>query len=1064
MKRHFLLAIGFVISSTLGVPAQDGIPISVLKRDEPVDFDREVLPLLRQNCLACHNASDAEGDVVLESVESIVKSEAVVAGKPDESSLLTLSAHLDDPVMPPEDNEVKAKNMTPDQLGLIKLWIAQGAKPSAAGGAAKVEFAALPPGVNPVYALAMSADGQFLAAGRANQIFVYRVPGKRLVDRVTDPDLVKSSPYNRPGIAHLDIVQSLAFAPDNETFVSGGFRNVKIWKKQPAARESDPLEIAEAVQSLGRSNHNRWLAFGGNGGSVFLWDPTTRKPGATIKTGDQPIDALAVTEDATRMAVVTGKKNVQVVDVNSGKPIGPVVALEQDAQALAFANSNQQLLVTLADHSVAIYSLEKWLAATEEPLKPENVLKGHSQGIKRLQPYGERDEKLLTAADDGTARIWNLENGQNIRSFSHGGALAGAEVSADETRVATVGLNGSLKIFDATNGSLVKEVRGDADTAYQIATLDRDVRLRQQLIDVAKNDVETAKKEKTAEEENVKKTEETLKKADEELKQKTAAKMKADDDHQKANQNLEQKKSEMATVEKAVQQLDSQLQTATAKLKALTDETAKLDAQLKKLEPELATLKKNFETAQNSLTQDPENGELKKAATEAGQQVADKEKVQQEWTAERTRIEAEAKELDQVIKKMTAEKQEQDKKLAALKAEVGKLEPEVKKLADAKKKADDEHEVAVRNQMLAKNSVERAQERTRKVAETIPVLEQQQQAAEAAKTNAEKAAADFKTQRGQQLNALVGLAKLNDTTLAYQDAAGNLGTCDFKTGETLDFVAFPESANNQVLLGAQGQLLSVANDWKQIHLLSWNPGWTLARTIGAVDDPSSFVDRVTALDISADGKWLATGSGEPSRSGEIKIWNLADGSLVREIQDAHSDTILDIRFSPDARQLASASSDRFMKTFDVATGKMIRVFEGHTHHVMSVDWNSTGRTLSTAGADQVVKVWDAETGTQNRTISGYGKEVTALSFIELSNEIVTACGDRSVSIKRTDNGGQVRNLAGNTDFVYAVAVSADGKRIAAAGEDSIVRVWNEAGQLQAEFAPPAEETSKVSAK
>ena len=49
----------------------------------------------------------------------------------------------------------------------------------------------------------------------------------------------------------------------------------------------------------------------------------------------------------------------------------------------------------------------------------------------------------------------------------------------------------------------------------------------------------------------------------------------------------------------------------------------------------------------------------------------------------------------------------------------------------------------------------------------------------------------------------------------------------------------------------------------------------LARSASA-DDSSTFADRVIALDFSPDGKLLATAGGEPSRSGELKLWNVAD--------------------------------------------------------------------------------------------------------------------------------------------------------------------------------------------
>ena len=79
-------------------------------------------------------------------------------------------------------------------------------------------------------------------------------------------------------------------------------------------------------------------------------------------------------------------------------------------------------------------------------------------------------------------------------------------------------------------------------------------------------------------------------------------------------------------------------------------------------------------------------------------------------------------------------------------------------------------------------------------------------------------------------------------------------------------------------------MLSIADN-KTSYLWDTNPQWTLARTIGSVDSTDALADRVTALDFSPNGKLLATGSGEPSRSGELKIWNVADGALVREVKE-----------------------------------------------------------------------------------------------------------------------------------------------------------------------------------
>src|SRR3569623_546593 len=47
------------------------IPIADVHRTIPVSFTGEILPVLRQNCLACHNAVQAEADLVLETPDAM---------------------------------------------------------------------------------------------------------------------------------------------------------------------------------------------------------------------------------------------------------------------------------------------------------------------------------------------------------------------------------------------------------------------------------------------------------------------------------------------------------------------------------------------------------------------------------------------------------------------------------------------------------------------------------------------------------------------------------------------------------------------------------------------------------------------------------------------------------------------------------------------------------------------------------------------------------------------------------------------------------------------------------
>ncbi len=276
--------------------------------------------------------------------------------------------------------------------------------------------------------------------------------------------------------------------------------------------------------------------------------------------------------------------------------------------------------------------------------------------------------------------------------------------------------------------------------------------------------------------------------------------------------------------------------------------------------------------------------------------------------------------------------------------------------------------------------------------------------------------------------------------IATADARGGLKVWETSTG--LGVIAFGHTASQgsaiqplkKVAFRGPGAVVSASADGT---LKSWRfrGAWTLDRTLNA------HVFRVLALDFSPDGGLLAAGGGEPSRSGEVKVWEVGKGLLGRSLPALHSDTVFALRFSPDGTKLATASADKFLKVTNVADGKLVRSYEGHTHHVLAVDWKSDGKELVTGGADNVLKVWDYAAGEQLRTLQAAGKQVTSVRWITGKPEVVGASGDAQVRIWNSDTGGSARGF-GAGDYVYGVAASSDGLRIAAGGADGVLLIWN----------------------
>jgi WD40 repeat protein len=83
------------------------------------------------------------------------------------------------------------------------------------------------------------------------------------------------------------------------------------------------------------------------------------------------------------------------------------------------------------------------------------------------------------------------------------------------------------------------------------------------------------------------------------------------------------------------------------------------------------------------------------------------------------------------------------------------------------------------------------------------------------------------------------------------------------------------------------------------------------------------------------------------------------------------------------------------------------------------------------------------------------KEVTSVTFVGMLNKLVASCGDRNVRLYNADSQGPERSFTGPADFIYAAAVTSDGKIVVGGGQDSTLFEWNlENGQPIHNFPAP----------
>lgn len=198
----------------------------------------------------------------------------------------------------------------------------------------------------------------------------------------------------------------------------------------------------------------------------------------------------------------------------------------------------------------------------------------------------------------------------------------------------------------------------------------------------------------------------------------------------------------------------------------------------------------------------------------------------------------------------------------------------------------------------------------------------------------------------------------------------------------------------------------------------WNVAdGTLARRI------PNLGQRVYALALNADGSLLAAACGEPGRSGEVRLVDVASGE-VKAVVARSTDVALDIAFRPNSNQLAVGSADSQIRVIDTETLETVRTLASHADWVTAVTWSPDGTRLASASRDKSAKVFDAESGDLLTSYTGHGSAVRGVLFTPDGQHLLSAGTDNRLHRWEVSGGKRVA----------AVALGGEGYRPVAAGE------------------------------
>lgn len=299
-----------------------------------------------------------------------------------------------------------------------------------------------------------------------------------------------------------------------------------------------------------------------------------------------------------------------------------------------------------------------------------------------------------------------------------------------------------------------------------------------------------------------------------------------------------------------------------------------------------------------------------------------------------------------------------------------------------------------------------------------------------------------------------GTARIWDMTgqqKAIVNHGGRVNTVEFNTAGSL-IVTASDDNTARIWSVPDGQLLAILTHTDRVNQAVFSPDGNYVVTVSRdqnaklwqVSDGKQLCGinadkQIFAVSFSPDNQHFALAVGD----GTVRIVSLThDICETLFTLKGHSNSVLNVRFSPDGSRIISSSTDRTVRIWDVMNGELLLILSGNTDWVRSPSISPDGSMALAAGKDGYVRVWNMQDGSLRWEAKGDGEMITARFRPNNPSMIVTT---------NEDGNGALWHIGEQTPFmpnkqpggaVYVAEFSPDGQLLVIGGGSTDARVYN----------------------